>query len=72
MVNNIILLEEYKKRIDYQEKLIAEQSFKINDLKDIIDRMNEDIENLTRTIKRMNDTTQQAVDSMSFKDDQKD
>lgn len=70
MVNNIILLEEYKKRIDYQEKLIAEQSFKINDLKDIIDRMNEDIENLTRTIKRM--TYLDPVDSMDFKDDQKD
>lgn len=70
MVNNIILLEEYKKRIDYQEKLIAEQSFKINDLKDVIDRMNEDIENLTRTIKRM--TYLDPVDSMDFKDDQKD
>lgn len=70
MVNNIILLEEYKKRIDHQEKLIAEQSFKINDLKDVIDRMNEDIENLTRTIKRMSYID--PVDSMDFKDDQKD
>ncbi len=70
MVNNIIILEEYKKKIDYQEKLIAEQSFKINDLKDVIDRMNEDIENLTRTIKKM--TYVDPVDSMDFKDDQKD
>lgn len=68
--NNIILIEEYKKKIDHQEKLIAEQSFKINDLKDIIDRMNEDIENLTRTIKRM--SYLDPVDSMSFKDDEKD
>jgi len=67
--NNIILIEEYKKKIDQQEKLIAEQSFKINDLKDVIDRMNEDMENLTRTIKRM--TYLDPVDSMSFKDDEK-
>lgn len=48
----IISLEQYKKKIDQQEKLIAEQSFKINDLKDVIDRMEEDMENLKRIIKR--------------------
>jgi len=48
----IISLEQYKKRIDQQEKLIAEQSFKINDLKDVIDRMEEDMENLKRIIQR--------------------
>lgn len=68
--NNIILIEEYKKKLDQQEKLIAEQSFKINDLKDVIDRMHEDMENLTRTIKKM--THLDPVDSMSFKDDEKD
>jgi uncharacterized coiled-coil protein SlyX len=67
--NNVILIEEYKKKIDAQEKLIAEQSFKINDLKDVIDRMNEDIENLTRTIKRM--SYLDPVDSMDFKNDEK-
>ena len=68
--NNVILIEEYKKKIDHQEKLIAEQSFQINDLKDVIDRMNEDIENLTRTIKKM--TYLDPVDSMPFKDDERD
>jgi uncharacterized coiled-coil protein SlyX len=68
--NNVILIEEYKKKLDQQEKLIAEQSFKINDLKDVIDRMHEDMENLTRTIKKM--TYLDPVDSMSFKDDEQD
>ncbi len=68
--NNIILIEEYKKKLDQQEKLIAEQSFKINDLKDVIDRMHEDMENLTRTIKKM--AYLDPVDSMTFKDDEKD
>ena len=68
--NNVILIEEYKKKIDHKEKLIAEQSFKINDLKDVIDRMHEDMENLTRTIKKM--TYLDPVDSMTFKDDEKD
>lgn len=68
--NNVILIEEYKKKIDQQEKLIAEQSFKINDLKDIIDRMNEDIENLNRIIKSTKYLD--PVDSMNFKDDEKD
>jgi len=68
--NNVILIEEYKKKLDQQEKLIAEQSFKINDLKDVIDRMHEDMENLTRTIKKM--AYLDPVDSMSFKDDEKD
>ena len=68
--NNIILIEDYKKKIDHQEKLIAEQSFKINDLKDVIDRMNEDIENLNRVIKKMKYLD--PVDSMDFKDDEKD
>lgn len=68
--NNIILIEEYKKKLDQQEKLIAEQSFKINDLKDVIDRMHEDMENLTRTIKKM--TYLDPVDSMPFKDDERD
>jgi uncharacterized coiled-coil protein SlyX len=67
--NNIILIEEYKKKLDQQEKLIAEQSFKINDLKDVIDRMHEDMENLTRTIKKM--AYLDPVDSMTFKDDEK-
>jgi hypothetical protein len=68
--NNVILIEEYKKKLDHQEKLIAEQSFKINDLKDVIDRMNEDMENLSRIIKKT--TYVDPVDSMSFKDDEKD
>jgi uncharacterized coiled-coil protein SlyX len=68
--NNIILIEDYKKKIDYQEKLIAEQSFKINDLKDVIDRMNEDIQNLTAIIKKMN--YNDPVDAMPFKDDERD
>jgi uncharacterized coiled-coil protein SlyX len=67
--NNVILIEEYKKKLDQQEKLIAEQSFKINDLKDVIDRMHEDMENLTRTIKKM--AYLDPVDSMTFKDDEK-
>lgn len=68
--NNIILIEDYKKKINHQEKLIAEQSFKIHDLKDVIDRMNEDIENLNRVIKKMKYLD--PVDSMNFKDDERD
>jgi uncharacterized coiled-coil DUF342 family protein len=70
MVDKVILLEEYRKRINDQEKLIAEQSFKINDLKDVIDRLNEDIENLNRVIKQMKYID--PVDSMLFTDDDKD
>jgi uncharacterized coiled-coil DUF342 family protein len=70
MVDKVILLEEYRKRINDQEKIIAEQSFKINDLKDVIDRLNEDIENLNRVIKQMKYID--PVDSMLFTDDDKD
>lgn len=70
MVNNVYQLDEYRQKIDSQEKLIAEQSFKINDLKDVIDRLNEDIENLNRIIKQMKYID--PVDSMMFVDDEKD
>lgn len=64
--NNIILIEEYKKKIDSQEKLIAEQSFKLNDFTKIINRLNEDIENLSRIIKKQ--AAIDPVDSMEFKE----
>ncbi|NBP54957.1 hypothetical protein EBU71_00160 [bacterium] len=69
MNDNVIKIEEYKKKIDLQEKQIARQSFVIHDLKDVIDRMNEDIENLKRIIhKQAEKTTSEAIDNMPFKD----
>jgi molecular chaperone GrpE (heat shock protein) len=69
MNDNVIKIEEYKKKIDLQEKQIARQSFVIHDLKDVIDRMNEDIENLKRIIhKQAEKTTSEAIDGMPFKD----
>lgn len=68
-MTNVINLEDYKKKVEEQEEIILKHVSTINDLKDVIDRMNEDIQNLTAIIRKQN---ADPVDAMNFPYDNKD